>query len=366
MRIASVETFIHTPQESDDSWFPRKPLGFVRVTTRDGIAGWGEIHPITHRVPAICTLARALGDHIAGSPVHDIKAIVHQAFYAFGEQRIGIEVYAALSAIEIACWDIVAKDAGHPVYRLIGGSCHPVIPLYANIYSRQPRSAAELAQRAEEMAVAGFRAIKFYPFVGGISHTEAIEKVRSVREAVGPNIELGVDLWRGHTPDEARTICRSLEPFNLAWVEEPISPLDPAAYAALRTTVAQPLVTGESLAGAHAFRDLIEQRAVGIVNPDVCVCGGILELRSIAAMADVRQILVAPHNANSMTVGLAATLHTAAGIPNLQRCEYFPEWEADLDAICDTPIRPVDGACLLPEQPGIGLDLDPTHLTPCS
>lgn len=360
MRIASIETYVHTPLDDADPWFPRKPLAFVRLLTDHGLVGWGEIHPVTHRIAALCSLVRSLGEGLIGWPVHNIKAMQDRAFNAFGEQRIGMEGYSAASAIEIAAWDALAQEVEKPVHALMGGCCHDAIPLYANIYSRLPRSPTAMAARAGELAERGFGAIKFYPFVGGVSLADGVEKVRAVREAVGSGVELGVDLWRHTSPASARAICRALEPFDIAFVEDPLAPIDARNYADLRAQATQPLVTGETLVGKYAFRELLEHRAVDILNPDVCAVGGILEMREIAAMAEVFQVRIAPHAANSMTIGLAATAHAAAGMPNLYRCEYFPEWEADLDAFCDLPLRAENGALALPTRAGLGIRLNAT------
>lgn len=364
MKITDISTFLFPGDARPDSWCSRIPYVFVRVATSSGVTGWGEGYTFSFRENSLVALIEALGDRLIGHDVFNIKALTHLAFNGFGEQQAGIDVFAAASAIEIALWDIVGKSLGVPVHKLLGGACHDSLEVYANIWTKRPHTRDELAAKAVEQVESGFGTVKLYPFRLGENLSEGVEKVRRVREAVGPDIGIAVDLWRFATPDAAREICRRLEPLDIAWIEDPFAPTCAETLRSFRDRIQQPLMAGETLAPRSAFRDVLERQAVGLVNPDVCACGGILEMRDIAAMADLRHIAISPHNYNSMTIGLAATVHAACGIPNLHMCEYFPEMASDLDDICNGRPIPADGRISLPEAPGHGILFDDASMEP--
>lgn len=358
LTIASVTPYLFPGDDHPDRWCARKPWLFVRVELTSGVVGWGEVYTLTHREPAQVALVQALGTRLIGTDASKIKAFVHDVFAGFGEQRIGIDGFSAASGIELAMWDALAKSLDVPVYQLIGGSCRDDVELYANLFSERPGSIPALVAKAVEQVDAGFRALKFYPFRDVETEDEGVARVAEVREAVGPDVALAIDLSRRMTPDQARAICHRLEPFHLAWVEDPFAPTNIAAYRQLRDQVRQPLMTGETLASKAAFVDLFAQRATGNVNPDICACGGLLELREIGAMAEPHFVTVSAHNYNSMTVGLSSSVHAAAGMPNAGLCEYFPELACDLDDVCTGRLVPKDGRLALPTAAGFGLSFD--------
>jgi galactonate dehydratase len=362
MTIKSVETFLVPGDHRPDLWCRRKPFLFIRVETTSGCVGWGESYTLTHRERACVAIIEAMAEKLIGTDASDIQALKDMTLNAFGEQRVGIDVFCATSGLEIAFWDIIGQTLGMPVYKLIGGTCHANLPTYANIWTDKPTTAGDLAQKAADAVSSGFNMLKFYPIFAGEDLKTGIEKVRAVREAVGPDIGLAVDLWRHGSPEHAFEVCRKMEPYDIAWVEDPVAPVHPTVYQTLGRRISPPLMTGETLAGKAAFRDLYEQRAVGLVNPDVCACGGIMELREIASMAEPYQIAISPHNFNSMTIAFAATLHAAAGIPNLHMCEYFPDFVDDFTELTFGGFTIGSGATELPDTPGIGIALDETKL----
>ena len=222
----------------------------------------------------------------------------------------------------------------------------------------------------------GLRALKFDPFpgpwralVGRLALDEAIARVAAVREAVGPDVKIMIEADRRLAPMVAIAFARRIEAYRPFWFEEPISSRDLVSLAEVRAAVDVPVVTGEELYGMAEFRDVFVHRAADIVNPDVCATGGILELRQIAATAESHHVAVAPHQYNSLTCGLAATLHAAVGMPNLLIVEYFINHEQPSAAIATggtLPWRIEDGALALPPGPGLGIELEESALTPAS
>jgi len=184
-----------------------------------------------------------------------------------------------------------------------------------------------------------------------------VETVRAVREAVGPKVDLLIEVHRRLAPMHAVRVARLLEPFDPFWYEEPVSARDVGALAECRREIRIPIVTGEELYTRFEFREVFERRAADIINPDVCNVGGIEELREIAAMAEAYHVVVSPHNYNSTTVGLAATLHVSAAIPNFLITEYFVNFEPRAAEVAVNPFRVERGYLTVPTAPGLGVDL---------
>jgi galactonate dehydratase len=361
MNIKTVKTFLVDPG-SHKHWL------FVKVETDDGRHGWGECYTQLDRDRAIELYVHQLGRYLAGRSPFDIKHFTYSAYTDFGGKRGSMDLYCAISGLEQALWDIVGKATGQPVYRLLGGAFRPRIRVYANGWARGADPAAVAAQ-AQAVVSRGFTALKFDPFPGPwrafIDRKQerlAVDKVKAVREAVGPEVEILVEVHRRLAPAHAIRVARLMEPYTPFWYEEPVSVRDLGGLVEAKRAIALPVVTGEELYTKTEFREVLERRAADILNPDVCNCGGILELREIAAMAEPYHIAVAPHNYNSTTVGLAATLHAAAGMPNFLITEYFVNFEDMGAAIARAPLRVEQGHIALPTAPGLGIDLDEAAL----
>jgi galactonate dehydratase len=191
---------------------------------------------------------------------------------------------------------------------------------------------------------------------------QAIRNVQAVREAVGPEVDILVEMHRRLAPMHATKIARAIEPYQPFWYEEPVLAENIDALAAAKRAINIPVVTGEELYTKFEFREVFEKQAVDIINPDVCNVGGILELKEIAAMAEPYFVVVSPHNYNSTTVGLAATLQVSACIPNFLITEYFVNLEPFGQAIAVRPFEVVNSYIQLPDAPGLGIELDEAAL----
>ena len=357
MKVESVKTFLVDPG-SHKHWL------FVKVETDDGHHGWGECYTQLDRDRAIELYVHQLGRYLAGRSPFDIKHFTYSAYTDFGGKRGSMDLYCAISGLEQALWDIVGKATGQPVYRLLGGAFRHRIRVYANGWARGADPATVAAQ-AQAVVTRGFTALKFDPFPGPwrafIDRKQerlAVDKVKAVREAVGPEVEILVEVHRRLAPVHAIRVARLMEPYAPFWYEEPVSVRDLGGLVEAKRAITLPVVTGEELYTKTEFREVLERRAADILNPDVCNCGGFLELREITAMAEPYHIAVAPHNYNSTTVGLAATLHAAAGMPNFLITEYFVNFEETGAAIARAPLRVEEGHIALPTAPGLGIDLD--------
>jgi galactonate dehydratase len=360
MKVTGVRTFLVDPG-GGKNWL------FVKVETDAGIHGWGECYTQADRDRAIEIHVQQLARYLEGRSPHEIKHLTFSAYHDFAGKRGAMDLYCAISGIEQALWDIVGKALNTPVYNLLGGPCRDRIRVYANGWGG--RTPEEMGARARQLVEQGFSALKFDPFPGPwrthIRREEeraAVACVRAVREAVGPDVDLLIEVHRRLAPIHAIRVARELEEFAPFWYEEPVSARNPDALAEVRHAISLPVVTGEELYTKAEFREVFEKGAADILNPDVCNCGGILELKEIAAMAEPYFVTIAPHNYNSTTIGLAATLQVCAAIPNFLITEYFVNFTARGDVISRNPIRVENGTIPLPTGPGLGLELDEAAL----
>ncbi|MDH2239601.1 mandelate racemase/muconate lactonizing enzyme family protein [Pigmentiphaga sp. GD03639] len=347
----------------------RKNLIFIRLELEDGTVGWGESYSQYDRDEAVAAQARELLRYLVGRDVFNIRYFCQVAFDDYAQRRSSLEFWSALSGIEMAMWDAVGKLLGQPVHRLLGGRCRERVRVYANGWGYKLKTPDDYARAAEQVVAAGFDALKFDPlprpwrtYIPREHILHAVAVVRAVRDAVGPSVELLLDLHRRLAPVHAIELARQLEPLNPYWIEEPCQKENMEAIQEVRQATTIPVVTGEALYGRADFRSVFRSRAADIINPDVSNCGGILELLFIAAQAETEMIAVSPHNYNSTLLSLSATVHAAACMPNFTITEYFVPFEEFSQRISRQALKPVDGYIQVPELPGLGLDIDEAAL----
>lgn len=365
--VEDVKTFII------DSLGPKNWV-FVRVATHDGVIGWGECYTAADREGAIATLADRLGSYLIGRRLTEIRHFTRVAYLDIGGKRGSMELFCALSGLEMAMWDAFGKSVGEPVYNLLGGPNRTRLRVYANGWtynsSGTPGNLSEAVENAAALVERGFTALKFDPFQGPwrahLEHGQeraAVEAVSAIRDAVGPDTDILVEVHRRLNARSAARMARLLEPLDPFWFEEPVSSKDIPGLHDVRSRTSIPVVSGEELYTKVEFRPLLEARAVDIINPDVAACGGILELLEIAAMADSYGVAVAPHNYNSTTIGLAATITASAAMPSFLITEYFVNFEERGKLFSDQTFVVQDGFIAVSEEPGLGIELDEAALT---
>ena len=357
MYVTAVQPCLVDPGAGKD-WL------FVKVDTDAGVSGWGECYTQSDRDQSIVAHVKQLGRYLLGRDPMNIKHFTHMAYHDFAGKRGAMDFYSALSGLEQALWDVVGKHFETPVYNLLGGACREKIRVYANGWSGGAGTPEDYAERALEIVARGFTALKFDPFPGPWrthisrqAEEQAVETVRVVREAVGAEVELLIEVHRRLAPMHAVRVAQAIEPYRPFWYEEPVSARNVEALAACRRDIRLPIVTGEELYTKAEFREVFEKQAADIINPDICNCGGLLELKEIAAMAEPYFVTVSPHNYNSTTIGLAATLQLAACIPNFLITEYFVNSEERGAEITVEPLRVDGGHIALPRRPGLGVEL---------
>ena len=343
----------------------RKNLIFVKVETDAGIHGWGEAYSQYDRDQPVMAQLNALGGYLIGRSAFDIKHFTQFAFDDYAARRGSLEFFCAVSGIEQALWDIVGKATKQPVYNLLGGRCRERIRVYANGWSYGMKEPADYARAAAKVVELGFDAMKFDPlpspwrsYIPKAHEDRAVAIVKAVREAVGPKVDLLIEQHRRLAPMHAIRLDKRLVEFDLYWLEEPCAAENAEALAEIRHATGLPIVIGEATYLKTGFRPLFEKRACDIINPDVACCGGILELKEIAAMAEPYFIAASPHNYNSTVLGLAATVHASATMPNFIITEYFLPFVEFGDKVSPNQLKPKNGYIDLPTAPGLGVDID--------
>jgi galactonate dehydratase len=358
MKITAVKPYTTHP-----GW--RKNLIFVKVETDAGIHGWGEAYSQYDRDTAVMAQLDALGKYALGRDPFNIKHFTQIAFDDYAARRGSLELFCAISGVEQALWDIVGKVCGQPVYNLLGGRCRDKIRVYANGWSYQLKEPADYARAAEKVIKQGFNALKLDPlpapwrsWIPKEHEARAVAVVKAVRDAVGPDVDILIDQHRRLAPVHAIRLDKRLAEFGLYWLEEPNVAENPEALAEVRRATGLPIVIGEATYTKTGFRPLLEARAADILNPDVACCGGILELKEIAAMAEPFLVAMSPHNYNSTVVALASTVHASAVMPNFIITEYFLPFVEFGDKISPNQLKPKNGYIELPTIPGLGIDID--------
>jgi galactonate dehydratase len=350
---------------------PRNNWLFVRIHTDSGISGIGE-GSLQYKDAALAAELRNFGAYLQGKDPFQIEHIwtsLHRRVTWTG----GAVTLSAISAIDLALWDIKGKALGVPVYELLGGKVRDRVPLYANGWftggrpsahgpQSGPDEAAWYAEQARAVVTQGYRCLKVYPFNGVQTITpERIARgvgiVSAIREAVGPDVDVAVDVRRRLNVWSARRIAQKLEPVDIAWLEEPILFDNTAALAAFAQSVRVPVSTGEELYTRWEFRDLLERNAVSIIQPDICHAGGMSELRKIAAMAETYYVSVAPHNSNG-PISTVASLHLDMSINNCHMQELFLNSLDRYQEVLTHPLIIEDGYGAPPDGPGWGADLN--------
>lgn len=355
MKIVEVQPYVVST-----AW---RNLTYVRVLTDDGLEGVGEARMINHTDALLGYLAEAIPNHIIGSDPTRIEDLVRR-MYLNDYGRPGEIVMSGIAVIEMACWDIFGKAVGKPVYQLLGGAVRDKIKAYANGWYTVERTPEEFHAAAKRAIARGYQAVKFDPFGAGFYEMERAEKrkvltlVEAVRDAVGPDAEILIEMHGRFNPATAIEMSRELERFTPSWVEEPVPPENLAALKKAAEKINIPVATGERIHSRYEFRELFELQAADIIQPDITHIGGILETKKIAAWADAYYMLVAPHNVGG-PVATAAALHFAASTPNFKIQEHFNDFAEDwVKQIAPGNPEVTDGYFGLPQGPGLGVTLD--------
>ena len=343
---------------------------FVRIHTDQGIVGTGEC---IHGGAGIQGIIASLGSLILGEDPMNVDRLFEKMRRArvFDGAASGNFV-TAITGLEIALWDLVGRATGLPVYALLGGKFRDRIRIYTDCHAGGDDSPQANADKAKQVVDMGFTAIKFDlddlrspakfdAFNHTINNAELdamVAKVAAVREAVGPHIDVAMDLHGRYDTHSGIRVAQALEPYNLLSLEEPVPQENIVAMREVKRSTSTPICAGENLFLRWGFKDLLEEQAVDIIMPDLPKCCGLSEGKKIANMAEVYYIPMAPHNVCG-PLGTVASCHCCAAIPNFLVLEWHwlerPHWHELV--LADPPLIQ-DGYITLTDRPGLGYDLN--------
>lgn len=379
MHVTDVKTWVvgNPPPKTGGRYFI-----FVKVTTNDNIVGYGEAYNATFGPHVTARMIEDCAErYLVGRDPHDVETFFRLCYSSGFSQRPDVSMMGCYSALEMACWDIIGKAAGKPVYKLLGGRVHETLRSYTYLYpesgsvypdetddGRNVYNDPELAARAAKAAVGqGFNAVKFDPagpytiFDGHQPRLADIElsaaMVAAVREAVGGSADILFGTHGQFTPAGAVRMAKAIEPYDPLWFEEPVPPDMPEAMAEVAAKTSIPIATGERLTTKYEFARVIENKAAAILQPDLGRSGGLLETKKIAALAEAHHVQVAPHCYCGPVVG-AANIQLAATLPNFLILESIKTWDGFHEALLKRKIEWQDGQVIPPSEPGLGIELD--------
>jgi L-alanine-DL-glutamate epimerase-like enolase superfamily enzyme len=364
VKIARLETWVLEARLERPIQFGVGPYGaftatLVEITTDDGVSGFGEC--IARKAPRVVdtVLRDLLWPIVQGRDPRDVEGLWDEMFAqlrAWGHYRGFVQ--EAMSGIDQALWDILARAQRVPLYKALSGAGRSRVPCYASsVYFAELQ---EMARQTERQVAAGHTAVKMK--IGrsaGLGGTQMdIESVRACREAAGPAVELMADVNSAYDAATAIRVCHAIERYDLAFIEEPVYPDDHAGYELIRRSQSIPLAAGESEFGIFGFRDLFARRAIDVAQPEIARIGGFTAARRLGALAHAYNLKIAPHTGFSCGVAHLASLHLAAAVPNLARFEYMFIENPLRDIFVEGFPQPENGFIALPDGPGLGLELD--------
>ncbi len=332
----------------------------LRLETDAGLGGWGEAFAPGRIVEA--TLEELFADDVIGMDPFAVESLAIDSYtdpYHFGGD---VFVQSVVSAVDVACWDIIGKSVGRPIHQLLGGKRRDSLVPYASTmyFTEEDRP---LETPIEEAVSEGFEAVKIK--IGATPDDDA-ERVRIAREVLGEGGRLMVDMNGNYRPRQAIESANAIADYDIDWIEEPVPPENASGYREVKRAIDIPIAAGEAHYGRFAFKELIDDRAVDIVQPNLGRCGGLSEARLIADMATTENVAVRPHIWNG-AVGMAAAVQFAASVPDYPHTRNVPEpmmVEFDRsenplrDDLLETPFDPSGGSLAVPQEPGLGITVD--------
>jgi len=360
MKITGLETRLFSSQHSN----AKRNWLIVVLHTDEGIDGIGEASMLGFD-PIVASLLEEWGEAYLVGKDPMANELHWMRLYQDNIGRGGRLFSTALSGIDLALWDLRGKALGVPVYKLLGGPIRDKIRVYANGWYTTPGTPELNAEEAKRVVAMGYTAMKFDPYGHDSYYTITAEeaqlsedRVAAVREAVGPDVDILVEVHAKFNVHTAIELGQRLEKYRPFWFEEPVSQENVSEMAQVRDHVRIPIATGERLYLKYPFYELVKAQAVDVLQPDICNAGGITELKKIAAIAESQHVSMAPHNTNA-AVGTVASMHLDVAMPNFLIQEYHAEfYEPHYFEVFDGLPRQKDGYVELSEDAGFGLTLN--------
>lgn len=367
IRVWALASDLAEPFAFSQGWVRRRGATIVEVVTDAGLSGWGEALCQGLQPPEItaATVRSALRPLLIGADASRPEVLWHRMYNQSRDYGLKGAVIGAISAVDIALWDLLGKSLNRPVHALLGGAFRERVQAYATgFYRRQGRGEAKrLADEAQRHYASGFRAMKIKL---GFGVDDDLAVMREVRAALaGAPVTLMIDTNHAYGVADAIRLGRALEDCALRWYEEPVAQEDLAGYREVRQAVGCPVAGGENEFTLFGFRDLIGARAVDVVQPDIAAAGGFTACRHIAALAHAHGVAVNPHVWGS-AIGQAASLHLIAALPVAHPSLFASEPILEYDQsshpfrreLVTCPLEHVDGWVAVPDGPGLGVEVN--------
>ena len=358
MKIRDIDTILINS--------PGRKWTIVRVFTDEDLVGLGEA-TYSQKEPVVAAAVEHMKQELIGEDPSRIEYLWHKIYRVSSLSGIwrmtGPVWMSAMSGIDQALWDIKGKVANLPVVELLGGKFRDRVEVYTHFGGATPEDSAKMAREKVDQ---GYTAIKsgsrassnraFDLYADDGNPRETAEHYAAVREAVGPDIKLLIDCHGRFTVASCIRLGRALEPYDLYVLEDPVAPEDLSAYPKVRREISIPIMGSERLNTKSHYRQLLEMDGIDVAQPDLMYAGGITEVRKIAAIADTFHVPISPHNTKG-PVGIIAAAHLMASIPNVAPMEFVTgiEWR---DEIITEPLKVENSCIVLPEGPGLGIELD--------
>ena len=344
---------------------PWRELLFLELSTDSGLTGVGEVRMVNKTDTLAACIQELAPRYVIGSDPFDVERLawnVQRAEYG----RPGEVTQSTLAAFDMACWDLMGQSLGVPLWKLLGGRFRDRILAYANGWYQAEREPAKIAALAQDVVRRGYRALKLDPFGAASAELSAPDRRRAesivgaVREAIGADVQVLIEMHGRFTPATAVRVAAMLEPYDPEWIEEPVPPENVPALAHVRQATRIPVATGERVHTLGEARELIEGGVADVLQMDLTHFGGFLGMKRIAGWAEAHYLLLAPHNVCG-PVGTMANVHFAVATPNYKILEHFNDfadsWVRDLVDVAPEVSRE-DGCFGLPDRPGLGVRLN--------
>ncbi len=369
MKITKIETITlqrhQTIHAGAISWL------WVHVHTDEGLIGLGETYPAAEAAEAV--IRHSLAPVLLGRDPREIERLWADMFLAVSYHGWAGTELRAISAVDIALWDLLGKLTEQPLYQLLGGKTRERIRTYNTCYDHVYDFNQDAGKLAEDLLASGITAMKIWPFdatalanrgeyITNVELAKCLAPVQQIRAAVGDQMDVMMEFHGYWNLPSAVKIAKALEPYNITWLEEMLPQDNLQAYRRLKDETSIPLILSERLMTRFQFREVIEQGIAQIVNPDLCWSGGLTEMRKIASYAETHYLPIAPHNCGGPVLHFAS-MHLATSVPNLfilesVRRNYLQEYQG---IVTDTGAAQ-DGWLSVDDTPGLGIELEPTVL----
>ncbi|QGA55206.1 mandelate racemase/muconate lactonizing enzyme family protein [Sulfolobus sp. E5-1-F] len=362
MKIREIEPIVLTSKEKGSATWA-STMVIVRVITENGAVGYGEAVP-TLRVISVYNAIKQVAKGYIGKEVEEVEKNYHEWYKQDFYLSRSFESTTAVSAIDIASWDIIGKELGAPIYKLLGGKVRNKVPVYANGWYQECVTPEDFAEKAKEVVKMGYKALKFDPFgpyfdwIDEKGLREAEERVRAVREAVGDNVDILIEHHGRFNANSAIMIAKRLEKYNPGFMEEPVHHEDIIGLSKYKASTHLRIALGERLLSEKEAAFYVEKGLVDILQPDLTNIGGVTVGKSVIKIAEANDVEVAFHNAfgsiqNAVEIQLSAVTQNLYLLENFY--DWFPQWKRDL-VYNETPVE--GGHVKVPDKPGIGISIN--------